>query len=73
MWGSLKHKFVLPFSGIYELEGGTAPEIFLVSPYMKNGTLAQWRKTANPLIAEIAERVRLFFLWFFVDTHLQGR
>ena len=74
MWRSLKHKFVLPFLGICEFEGGTAPERFLVSPCMKNGTLAQWRKTASPLIAEIiVERVRLFFLWLFIDTDLQGR
>ena len=57
MWGSLKHKFVLPFLGIYEIEGGTVPQTFLVSPYMKNGTLAQWRKTEKPSIAEIEEHV----------------
>ena len=73
MWGSLKHKFVLPFLGIYELEGGIAPQFFLVSPFMKNGTLAQWRKKGSPSSAEIGERVWLFSLWLFVDTHLQGR
>ena len=67
MWGSLNHKFVLPFIGIYEEEDGTA---FLVSPYMKNGTLAQWRKNTDPSVAQITERVWLFFplLSFFV-TH----
>ncbi|KAF8339445.1 kinase-like domain-containing protein, partial [Amanita rubescens] len=54
MWGSLMHNFVLPFIGIYEEEDGMA---FLVSPYMKNGTLAQWRKTTNPSIAQITERI----------------
>ncbi|KAF8326171.1 kinase-like domain-containing protein [Amanita rubescens] len=54
MWGSLEHILVLPFIGIYEEEGGTA---FLVSPYMKNGTLAQWRKNTNPSIAQITERM----------------
>ncbi|KAF8344418.1 kinase-like domain-containing protein, partial [Amanita rubescens] len=30
---------------------------FLVSPYMKNGTLAQWRKNTNPLVPQITERI----------------
>ena len=59
MWGSLKHNFVLPFTGIHEEDNGT---VFLVSPYMKNGTLAQWRKNTNPSIAQITERVWFFFL-----------
>ncbi len=57
MWRSLTHRFVLPFLGIYELEDGTAPQFFLVSPYMTNGDLAQWRRKANPSVAEIEERV----------------
>ena len=73
MWGSLKHKFVLPFLGIYELEGGTKPQFFLVSPFMKNGTLAQWRKEANPSTAKIETCVWHFFLRPFVNTHLQRR
>ena len=52
MWRSLNHNYVLPFLGIYEDESTS----FLVSPYMKNGTLAQWRKK-NPSIQEIEERV----------------
>jgi hypothetical protein len=56
MWRSLNHKFVLPFLGIYEEESASC--FFLVSPYMKNGTLAQWRKIANPSTAKIEERVR---------------
>ncbi|KAF8339478.1 kinase-like domain-containing protein, partial [Amanita rubescens] len=55
MWRSLNHKFVLPFLGIYEHE--PASQFFLVSPYMENGTLAQWRKKANPSVAEIEERI----------------
>ena len=55
MWRSLRHKFVLPFLGIYQNE--SMEQIFLVSPYMRNGTLAQWRKKANPSIAEVEERV----------------
>ncbi len=66
MWGSLKHKYVLPFVGIHE-EGGMT---FLVSPYMKSGTLAQWRKSTNPSIAQIMERVWLLFpLLSFIVTH----
>lgn len=56
MWKSLKHKFVLPFLGIYETDSAT--QFFLVSPYMKNGTLSQWRKELKPSVAEIQERVR---------------
>jgi hypothetical protein len=58
MWRSLKHKYVLPFLGIHEITNKTLPQFFLVSPYMKNGTLARWRKQANPSIAVIEERVR---------------
>jgi hypothetical protein len=65
MWGLLKHKFLLPFLGIYVLEGGATPQFFLVSPYMKNGTLAEWRKKANPSAAEI-ERLVSFFSFDFL-------
>ena len=58
MWGSLCHKFVLPLLGIYEDK--SAKQIFLVSPYMKNGTLAQWRKNTNPSVTEVEKRVRFF-------------
>ena len=61
MWRSLRHQFVLPFLGIYQNE--TMEQFFLVSPYMENGTLAQWRKKANPSIAELEERV-----WFFCPS-----
>ncbi|KAF8325732.1 kinase-like domain-containing protein [Amanita rubescens] len=57
MWGSLKHKFVLPFYGIYEVSDGRVPQFFLVSPFMTNGTLAQWRKKADPSVSEIEERI----------------
>jgi hypothetical protein len=59
MWRSLTHSSVLPFLGIYELEDGTTPQFFLVSPYMTNGNLAQWRKKTNPSVAEVEERVSL--------------
>ncbi|KAF8339469.1 kinase-like domain-containing protein, partial [Amanita rubescens] len=57
IWRSLKHKFVLPFLGIHEIRNITVPQFFLVSPYMKNGTLAQWRKQADRPIAVIEERL----------------
>ena len=59
MWGSLEHKFVLPFLGIYEFKDGEESRFSLVSPYMTNGTLAQWRKKVNPSMSEIEHRVRL--------------
>ena len=55
MWQSLNHKFVLPFLGIYEDKSSS--QLYLVSPYMENGTLAQWRKSANPSVAEIEQLV----------------
>ncbi|KAF8339493.1 hypothetical protein F5887DRAFT_460000 [Amanita rubescens] len=55
MWRSLHHKFVLPFLGIYENEA--AGRIFLVSPYMTNGTLSQWRKKQAPSPLDIEKRV----------------
>ena len=65
MWAILKHEFVLPFLGIYEQQ----EEIFFVSPHMVNRTLAYWRKDAKPPVTQIWERVRLFVLLLFVDTH----
>ena len=56
MWRSLNHERVLPFLGIFEDEA--ASRIFLVSPYMKNGTLCQWRKKTGPSTSEIQRLVR---------------
>jgi serine/threonine protein kinase len=67
MWRSLSHEFVLPFLGIYEDK--SVKQFFLVSPYMKNGTLAQWRKEVNPSVAEVEERVWTSVLLLFVDSH----
>ena len=55
MWRSLNHRFVLPFLGIYGNK--LAKQFFLVSPSMKNDTLAHWRKEANLSTAEVEERV----------------
>ena len=39
-WRSLVHHYILPLLGIFEMK----PQLFLVSPYMPNGTLTQWRE-----------------------------
>ena len=57
IWRSLSHESVLPFLGIHEDK--PASLLFLVSPYMQNGTLSQWRAKSNPSVAEIQKRVRL--------------
>ena len=68
MWATLKHEFVLSFLGICEKQD----EMFLVSPYMENGTLAQWRKDAKPSVAKTQELVWPFLLLLFIDiTHTQ--
>ncbi len=69
MWGSLKHNFVLPFLGIHEFHEGKESQFFLVSPYMTNGTLAQWRKKVNPSISEMENRVWPFYLSLSIDAH----
>ena len=63
-WGSLQHKFVLPFLGVYELES-TSQSLF-VTPYTPNGTLAQWRKTTHPRPWEVEKRVWFHLLCIFV-------
>jgi len=55
MWQSLNHEFVLPFLGIYD--DAPASQSFLVTPLMANGTLAQWRKKANPSASEVQKRL----------------
>ena len=39
-WRSLMHSYILPLLGLFEME----PQLFLVSPYVTNGTLTQWRQ-----------------------------
>ena len=56
MWRTLSHQYVLPLLGIFYL---TRPLSFcFVSPYMRNGTLCQWR-SRDPPLDEIHKRVRL--------------
>jgi serine/threonine protein kinase len=57
LWRSLTHRFILPFLGIYEGDS----QLSLVSPFMPNGTLTEWRKDPTPGIPEIHRLVRL--LW----------
>jgi serine/threonine protein kinase len=54
VWRSLSHPFIMPLLGINEEQS----LYFLVSPYMENGTLADWRNNANPSPTEIERRVR---------------
>ena len=53
-WGSISHRFILPLLGIYVKK----PWRFLVSPFMANGTLAQWRKKQGSDVVEIHRLVR---------------
>ncbi|KAF8351860.1 kinase-like domain-containing protein [Amanita rubescens] len=77
MWRSLNHERVLPFLGIFEDEG--ASRMFLVSPYMKNGTLSQWRKKTGHstseiqrLILEVAEGIQYIHSEGIVHGDLRG-
>lgn len=71
IWRFLKHTFVLPFLGIYEWDDhvGVESKFFLVSPYMGNGTLIQWRTQTNPSLAEIEKRVQLLLLQPSTDAY----
>ena len=57
-WRSLLHRFILPLLGIYEEES----RLFLVSPFMSNGTLTDWRKNEQPSVVEINRVVRFLHL-----------
>ncbi|KAF8331203.1 kinase-like domain-containing protein [Amanita rubescens] len=49
-WKSVSHRFILPLLGIYEEK----PLLFIVFPFMVNGTLTQWRRDRQrPDVAEI--------------------
>jgi serine/threonine protein kinase len=52
-WRSLSHRFILPLLGIYE-EG---PQLFLVSPFMTNGALRDWRRQLTPVRIDEIERL----------------
>jgi len=54
VWRSLSHPYIMPLLGIYEEQS----LYFLVSPYMENGTLADWRNNRYPSTTDIEMRVR---------------
>ena len=58
-WKSLSHQFIIPLLGIFE----ERDQLFLVSPFMANGTLTDWRnlkeKPGSNKIGEIHRLVRL--------------
>ena len=45
-WRSLVHKFILPLAGIFAEKS----QLFLVLPFMTNGTLSEWRKNQLSLV-----------------------
>ena len=54
-WRSLSHRFIIPLLGIFEEKS----LLFLVSPFMTNGTLTKWRENSSPLVpADIHRLVR---------------
>ena len=54
-WRSYSHRYILPLLGIFKEK-----RLFLVSPYMANGTLANWReKNDPPVLSKIHRLVRL--------------
>ncbi|KAF8324802.1 kinase-like domain-containing protein [Amanita rubescens] len=53
-WRSLsRDQHILPLLGIFE-EGS---RLFLVSPFMENGTLGRWRRSRRPNVEEIQKRI----------------
>lgn len=56
IWGTLSHGHILPFIGAY-LDMG----ICLVSPFMENGTLRDWRHDKNPSVAQVETSVLILF------------
>jgi len=74
-WGTLtKHRFVLPLMGVFE----DKLRLFLVLPFMKNGTLSEWRKKKPPLVdihsrmSEVAEGMRHIHSEGIVHGDLRG-
>ncbi|KAF8335238.1 hypothetical protein F5887DRAFT_614117 [Amanita rubescens] len=56
VWRTLRHDFILPLLGIFK----ERKVQFLVSPFMPNGTLMEWRRNIKlPSSAELAEIHRL--------------
>lgn len=51
---SFAHQYILPLLGVFEDRSA----MFLVLPFMPNGTLSEWRNGKHPSVAEIHRRVR---------------
>ncbi|KAF8729825.1 hypothetical protein AX14_005990 [Amanita brunnescens Koide BX004] len=76
-WRSLSHKFILPLLGIFEKRS----QLFLVSPFMDNGTLTDWRKEQgldkiseiHRLMLEVAEGMKYLHSEGIVHGDLHGR
>ena len=59
-WRSLRHHYVLPLLGIYEVKS----QFFLVLPPMINGTLTEWRKKQPvPDVDDIHRLVRILYFY----------
>ena len=57
VWRSLSHHFILPLLGIFE----DGSQLYLVSPFMTNKTLRQWRDKHTPAIPDLHKMVRLSY------------
>ncbi|KAF8313734.1 kinase-like domain-containing protein [Amanita rubescens] len=75
IWRSLSHRYILPLRGIFEEKS----QLFLVSPFMENGTLTQWRKNrrlvvneVQRLILEVAEAIQYLHSEGIVHGDLHG-
>ncbi|KAF8644888.1 hypothetical protein AX14_009332 [Amanita brunnescens Koide BX004] len=76
-WRSLSHPYILPLLGIFR---DNISQMFLVSPYVENGTFSDWRTKNNPpvlseihrLMIEAAEGVRYIHSEGLVHGDLKG-
>jgi serine/threonine protein kinase len=50
-WRTISHKYVLPFIGVYI--DPSIRFVHLVSPFMANGTLSNWRKSGPHTVSKI--------------------
>jgi len=56
-WSTLSHRYLLPFVGIYRANVENELFIGLVSPFMGNGTLSEWRKKQGRSVPDILRRI----------------
>jgi len=75
-WRSLSHRFIIPLLGIFEEKS----LLFLVSPFMTNGTLTKWRENSltrvpadiHRLMLEVAEGVQYIHSEGIIHGDLRG-